>query len=191
MTTRTRASTAALAAALAFQPLSAAGQESKTNDKARATEAEVVADPPTREVSFISSDGADIGTALLTGTPAGLLIRLDLHDLPSGAWLGFHIHEAGTCDPADGFKSAGGHWTTGNETHGFESPDGPHDGDMPNQHVAADGTLRAEVLDSRAGLGDMDHSIDGRALVLHGGADDYTSQPSGDSGARIACAVVE
>ena len=68
---------------------------------------------------------------------------------------------------------------------------GPHTGDMPNQYVATDGTLKAQVLNTYAFLGGVSDNVSGRALVLHGGADDYESQPSGDAGERIACAVIE
>jgi len=144
-----------------------------------------------REVSFTSVEGRDIGTAILTGTPSGTLIELDLHDLPPETWHGFHIHENGECTPEDNFKSAGGHFSVSDTEHGFYSEEGPHTGDMPNQYVAADGTLKAQVLNTYAFLGGEMDNIMGRALILHGGADDYESQPSGDAGNRIACAVIE
>ncbi len=96
-----------------------------------------------RHASFISAEGADIGTATLTGTIPGLLIELDLHGLPEG-WHGFHIHENGECDAEGGFQSAGGHFAVSDTAHGFQSEGGPHSGDMPNQYVAADGTLKAQ-----------------------------------------------
>ncbi len=144
-----------------------------------------------QEVTFTSADGAEIGTASLTGTPAGLLIELDLSDLPAESWHGFHIHETGECDVEGGFQSAGGHFSVSDTDHGFMMADGPHSGDMPNQYVAADGTLKAEVFNPYAFLGGELENVSGRALILHGRADDYESQPSGDAGDRIACAVIE
>ncbi|WP_323766163.1 superoxide dismutase family protein [Marinovum sp.] len=147
-----------------------------------------------QEVSFTSAEGAEIGSATLTGTPYGLLIRLDLRDLrdlPPETWHGFHIHETGECDPADGFKSAGGHFSVSATNHGLLVEEGPHSGDMPNQYVAADGTLKAEVLNTYAFLGGEADNVSGRALMLHSGPDDYQSQPSGDAGERIACAVID
>ncbi|MDF0601572.1 superoxide dismutase family protein [Psychromarinibacter sp. C21-152] len=143
------------------------------------------------EIAFVAADGAEIGTATLTGTPVGLLIELDLHDLPPETWHGFHIHETGECDPEDGFRSAGGHFSVSDTEHGFLVPGGPHSGDMPNQYVAADGTLKAQVFTPYAFFGDAADNVSGRALVLHGGPDDYESQPSGAAGDRIACAVIE
>lgn len=141
-------------------------------------------------VTFTAADGAEIGTAELTGVPAGLLIELDLNDLSEG-WHGFHIHETGACDAEDGFKSAGGHFSVSDSDHGFYMSGGPHSGDMPNQYVAEDGTLKAQVFNPYAFLGGELDNVSGRALILHGGADDYESQPSGDAGDRVACAVIE
>lgn len=145
---------------------------------------------PTQEVTFLSAEGEETGTATLTGTPHGVLIELDLQNLPPESWHGFHIHENGTCDPEDGFKSAGGHFNAGDTKHGFYVEEGPHTGDMPNQYIAADGTLKAQVLNAFAALGSGEADVSGRALVLHGGTDDYTSQSSGDAGERIACAEI-
>lgn len=142
-------------------------------------------------VTFINADGAEIGTATLTSTPAGLLIALDLRDLPPETWHGFHIHETGECDPEDGFKSAGEHFSVSDTNHGVLVDGGPHSGDMPNQYVAADGTLKAEVLNTYAFFGGDLDNVSGRALMIHSGPDDYESQPSGDAGHRIACAVIE
>lgn len=144
-----------------------------------------------RDVSFVGVDGAQIGTARLTATPHGLLIGLSLEGLPPNSWLGFHIHEGGECDPATQFESAGAHLTMAETDHGFHSEEGPHSGDMPNQRVAADGTLVAQVLNGFVFLVGADDTVTGRSLVLHAGEDDYTSQPAGGSGDRIACAVIE
>ncbi|EAQ03281.1 Putative Copper/Zinc superoxide dismutase [Pseudooceanicola batsensis HTCC2597] len=144
-----------------------------------------------QETTFINADGAEIGTATLTGTPAGLLIELDLRDLPPETWHGFHIHETGECDAEGGFDSAGGHFTISDTEHGFFREGGFHAGDMPNQYVSADGTLKAQVLNRQVFLGGEQGNASGRALMIHGGADDYESQPSGDAGDRIACAVIE
>ncbi|MGR3322392.1 MAG: superoxide dismutase family protein [Pseudooceanicola sp.] len=143
------------------------------------------------ETTFVNAEGQEIGTATLTDTQSGVLIELDLRDLPPETWHGFHVHENGECDPQNGFKSAGGHYAITGTKHGFLVDGGPHAGDMPNQFVAADGTLKAQVLNTYVFLGGESGNITGRALMIHGGADDYESQSSGDAGERIACAVVE
>lgn len=147
--------------------------------------------PMAKDVSFINTDGADIGTATLSATQIGLMIELDLQDLPPETWHGFHIHENAACDAEDGFQSAGGHFSVSDTSHGFLVEGGPHSGDMPNQYVSADGTLKAQVLNTFAFIGGDLDNVTGRALVIHGGPDDYESQPSGAAGDRIACAVIE
>lgn len=149
------------------------------------------ADTTEHEVSFTAADGNDVGTARLIGTGSGLLIRLDLQDMPADQWVAFHIHENGACDASGNFESAGGHWNVGNTPHGFLTATGPHSGDMPNQYVRADGRLLADVFNAQAFLTGETGNVMGRALVVHGGADDYETQPSGDAGDRIACAVIE
>lgn len=143
------------------------------------------------DATFVNVDGREIGTATLTETPNGVLIDMTIANLASGAH-GFHIHEVGACDASSGFSSAGGHFAPRKNNHGYEADGGPHAGDMPNQFAAADGTLRAQVLDPNVTLkpGSLIDS-DGSALVLHAAADDYHTQPAGNSGARIACAVIK
>lgn len=146
----------------------------------------------TATASFVDLQGKEIGTATLTQTPNGVLIAADVHGLAPGEHA-FHIHEKGACDPATKFASAGGHYALGKK-HGFKTAGGPHPGDMPNQFVAQDGNLRAEVVDTAVTLGAGAGTLftpDGTALVIHAKADDYTSQPAGDAGDRVACAVIK
>jgi Cu-Zn family superoxide dismutase len=145
----------------------------------------------TASASIVDAAGHDLGRALLTETPSGVLITLELAGLPPGEH-GFHIHEVGACDPAD-FASAGAHYAPAPHAHGFKSAEGPHAGDLPNQFVADDGKLHAEVLAAAVTLADGPATLldaDGSALVLHDGADDYMTDPSGGSGDRIACGVI-
>lgn len=144
------------------------------------------------EAEFIDTDGTVIGWAKLTEMPNGVLIAGYLTDLPSGAH-GFHIHETGRCSVTDGFQAAGGHFSPRSHGHGFAKDGGPHAGDMPNQFVQADGTLRFEVYNPRVSLASGEAPIldaDGSALIIHANADDYASQPSGNAGSRVACAVI-
>ncbi|MBJ2149800.1 superoxide dismutase family protein [Paracoccus sp. IB05] len=143
------------------------------------------------QTSFVSLDGVETGTATLTETRGGVLIDLELGGLPANAWLGFHIHETGSCDPHSGHDSAGGHFNPGNVEHGVLSETGPHAGDMPNIHSDADGFARVQVLNPNVTLGEGNNSIRGRALMVHAGADDHRSQPTGNAGDRLACAVID
>ncbi|OXT02526.1 hypothetical protein B7H23_06430 [Notoacmeibacter marinus] len=137
------------------------------------------------------ADGADHGSVMLKQTPNGVLLTLDLKDVPAGVH-GFHIHETGKCAPD--FKAAGGHFAEGKD-HGFLAEGGPHPGDMPNIHVDDSGALKQEVLNTRISLNEGEDGYlmdeDGSAILIHSGADDYQSQPSGDAGDRIACGVIE
>jgi Cu-Zn family superoxide dismutase len=104
---------------------------------------------------------------------------------------GAHVHAVGRCDAPD-FASAGPHWNPTGEQHGGSNPQGMHMGDLPNLMVDADGRGKLEITlpGTRLVAGSsamMD--ADGAAIVIHERADDYRTDPSGNSGARIACGV--
>ena len=147
----------------------------------------------TAKGTFLNTKGDSIGTATLTQTPQGVLVDVEVKGVPKGEHA-FHIHETGQCDPKTGFKSAGGHYDPRGHQHGYKSEKGPHAGDMPNQFVPDSDILRAEVFNPNVTLKSGTGSLfdnDGSAIVIHAKADDYSSQPAGDAGDRIACAVVE
>jgi Cu-Zn family superoxide dismutase len=137
----------------------------------------------TAEVNGAEADVS--GTVTLNRTASGMtLVQIDLTGVPEGVH-GVHLHETGDCS-ADDFTLAGGH-ISGTQTHGVLSENGPHPGDMPNMTVGADGILKADVFLDLLDLETMIMDEDGAAFIVHSGADDYTSQPSGDAGSRIAC----
>lgn len=143
--------------------------------------------------TFIDPNGKEIGQAELAETRNGVLIKMSLKGISEGEHA-FHVHETGKCDASGKFESAGSHFTPGDQSHGHMHEKGPHAGDMPNQFADASGKLTAHVLNPNITLLDGASSVfdnDGSALVLHAGPDDYTSQPAGDAGGRIACAVIE
>lgn len=147
---------------------------------------------PAVRADVIGLDGASLGTVTLEDTPTGVLVTTDLKGLPEGDH-GFHFHEKGLCEPSAKFDSAGGHFAAGAAKHGLMVAGGPHGGDMPNQHVGADGVLKSQILNTGVTLAPGSRSLkdaDGSALVIHAGKDDYISQPSGAAGGRIACAVI-
>lgn len=143
------------------------------------------------KASFVGADGKENGTAELTGTQSGVLIAIEVEGLPAGQWVAFHVHQTGTCDHTTGHESAGGHFNPTDAEHGYLAEKGPHAGDMPNQYVPADGTLRAQVFNTAVKLDGGDTAIKGKALMIHASPDDYSGQPSGNAGKRLACAVIE
>ncbi|MEO5596548.1 MAG: superoxide dismutase family protein [Lysobacteraceae bacterium] len=108
-----------------------------------------------------------------------------------GSVHGFHVHEKGDCSAPDG-SSAGGHFNPGGVAHGNPSSPLHHAGDMTNISADAQRMVKVNVLLKDVSLGTgAGNDIIGRAIVIHGAADDYTSQPSGNSGLRVACGVIE
>ena len=135
-------------------------------------------------------DGKEVGKVELTDTPSGVLMRLTLDGVPPGDHA-FHVHAVGKCEPPD-FKSAGPHFNPDETKHGLMNPEGPHSGDMPNLHVPDSGKLTVEVFNEMVTL-DAEQALlddDGSAIVVHAVADDYTTDPAGNAGDRIACGVV-
>lgn len=142
-----------------------------------------------KTVTFNDPEGLETGTAILTDTGNGLLIKLNLRNLPPGQHA-FHIHENGICDGAAKFESAGAHYNPDGDEHGYHAPEGHHEGDMPNLTVLPDGTLDTEIFNEEADLDEM-LADNGTTLMIQEKADDYKTQPSGNAGGRIACAVVK
>lgn len=145
----------------------------------------------TATATFVGRDGKDVGRAALTVADGGVLLDLQVSGLPANRWVAFHVHETGDCDPGSKYETAGKHFNPGNKEHGLLAANGPHGGDMPNQYVNEDGILRAQVFDTMVTLDEKDNGIRGRALIIHANSDDYRSQPAGDAGERVACAVIK
>lgn len=135
--------------------------------------------------------GATVGTANLTQVGGVVRIVLEAKGLTPGLH-GVHVHAVGKCDPPD-FNSAGPHFNPANKQHGALNPQGSHAGDLPNLNVGADGTGRLETATEQIVLGTGTSSVwdtDGSALIIHAAPDDFKTDPTGNSGARIACGVL-
>ena len=137
------------------------------------------------------ASGQTVGFAKLDQLPAGTRVVLDMRALPPGVH-GVHIHEVGKCE-APAFTSAGGHFNPGGKRHGALNPLGPHAGDLPNITIGADGTGRLDSMADAVTVSAGPMSVidaDGSAIVVHAAPDDFKTDPSGNSGARIACGVI-
>lgn len=124
------------------------------------------------------------GTVTFEETEGGVLVRGSFEGLEAGEH-GFHIHEFGDCSADDG-TSAGGHYAPDDNEHGSPTDDNRHMGDMGNISAMEGQTTTMEYTDEVIDI----RQIIGRGVVIHSGADDFESQPAGNSGERIACGVI-
>jgi superoxide dismutase, Cu-Zn family len=141
--------------------------------------------------SIVDAAGATVGFVAGMLDTQGLKLDINVYKLPRGQH-GMHLHEVGKCDPPD-FASAAAHWNPLNKQHGRQNPEGPHEGDLGNIDVGADGSAhvtRMIVFPAAGQPRDANLSATGLSLVIHKNADDETTDPSGSSGDRIACGVV-
>jgi Cu-Zn family superoxide dismutase len=142
-------------------------------------------------VKLNGADNKEVGTAKLLQIPNGVLVRLTLTKAAPGPHA-FHVHAVGKCEGPE-FTTAGGHFNPTNKKHGLLSQEGSHAGDLPNVIVPDSGALTVETVIPHVTLRAGDHTLadaDGSALVLHGGADDYITDPTGNAGGRMACGVI-
>ena len=133
-----------------------------------------------------AADGSVKGKAWVEGNQ----LKVEVAGLPAGVH-GTHLHTVGKCDAPD-FATAGGHLNPHAKAHGSDNPQGTHLGDLPNLTVGADGkgSLTATLSGSAAELGGALFDADGTAVVVHAGPDDLRTDPSGNSGGRVACGVL-
>jgi Cu-Zn family superoxide dismutase len=145
---------------------------------------------PSARAVMRDSAGQELGVLTLTTTPEGVHLEGRLTGVKPGEH-GIHLHTVGRCEPP--FESAGGHWNPMNRKHGEQNPQGPHAGDLLNLTVPANGIADVALTSHGGSLhGDVQlMDADGGAVVIHAGPDDYRTDPSGGSGPRIACGVVE
>ncbi|MGX7709501.1 superoxide dismutase family protein [Methylobacterium sp. Gmos1] len=149
--------------------------------------------PTTYDAPIVNNKGETIGKIALRDGANTLVMRVAIQagGLPPG-WHGIHFHAVGSCADTDKFQESKAHVNHDNAKHGLLNAEGPDEGDLPNVYANADGSVNAEVssdtpLTGEGGLKDND----GSALIIHANEDDHSTQPIGNAGARIACAVIK
>ena len=154
------------------------------------TTAERAVSAPFSVASLTNSQGQPVGSARLFATGDGMMLTVDVMSMPAGIH-GIHIHATGKCD-APAFTTAAGHLNPAGHQHGSMNSAGPHLGDLPNLVVseAGTGTIAARIPGTVSELEAQLFDMDGTAIVVHAGPDDYKTDPSGNSGGRIACGVL-
>jgi Cu-Zn family superoxide dismutase len=146
---------------------------------------------------ILTNDGRTIGQVTLRGGESAVVVRVEIQ--PGGlkpGWHGAHFHAVGDCSDTEKFENSKGHVNHDEAKHGLLNPEGPDEGDLPNIFAAADGSANAELVTMLIGLRaqDLDPGLldaDGSALVIHANEDDHMSQPIGNAGDRVACAVIK
>ncbi|MBY0300494.1 MULTISPECIES: superoxide dismutase family protein [Sphingomonas] len=158
------------------------------NDEGKMATGTPVAGGASATAMLATATGAPVGRATATDVAGGVRFTIDATGMPPGTH-GAHVHMVGRCDAPD-FASAGGHWNPTGMKHGAMNPQGPHQGDLPNLVIANDGrgTIAATIPGATL-TALMD--ADGAAMVIHAQPDDLKTDPSGNSGGRIACGVFQ
>ncbi len=142
--------------------------------------------------TFASNDGAISGEAVFTEADGGVAVHVSVTGAPTGSYgsHGFHIHQTGDCSAED-FTSAGGHFNPTGAIHGGPDDAERHAGDLGNIEIGEDGSGMLMLTSDLITVGEGPNSVVGRGVILHAGADDLSSQPTGAAGGRLACGVVE
>ena len=174
-----------------FPALVMAGALAACGGQARGPEGRPL-EEPTARASLVDSTGARVGLATFSDSGGRGQLAVSVTGLEPGEH-GMHIHETGSCTPPD-FKSAGDHFNPAAKKHGLLNPEGPHAGDLPNLLVEEDGSADTTLTVDRNFMAEGPTSMLGteqRALVIHADSDDQKTDPSGNSGARVVCGVIE
>jgi superoxide dismutase, Cu-Zn family len=144
-------------------------------------------------INLINTKGQKAGEATLTQTAEGVKVAVNAAGVKPGEH-GIHFHEKASCTPPD-FKSAGSHFNPTGKEHGFLNPKGPHVGDIVNIKADKNGIIHGEVLSTMVTLSQNKlNSLfkeGGTALVIHDKADDYKTDPAGNSGDRVLCGEIK
>lgn len=170
--------------ALVVAALLLAGCASTTHDKPAAA-----ATP--KATAKLDPTKGNTANGAVTFTQQGDKVRMtgSVSGLKPGQQHGFHLHEKGDCSSGDGL-SAGGHFNPQGKPHGAPSGSEHHAGDFPALRADSYGNASIDALVDAITVTDGPNSVVGKGLIVHRDADDYQTQPTGNSGPRIACGVV-
>lgn len=139
-----------------------------------------------------NAKGEKVGSAKFVQEDTDVKVTVEAKGLTPG-FHGIHIHDLGVCTPPD-FSSAGPHYNLHGKRHGLKNSSGPHTGDMPNLEAKGDGTAKAvftlKAVTLTQGISSLFHE-GGTSIIIHAGPDDEITDPSGNSGDRVACGVIE
>lgn len=180
-----------------FTPLILAGlaqaqqqDQADTQTKQDAKRLEVLNQPAIANLQATKGNQAR-GTVTFTPTDKANKVKVQVHlsQLKPGSVHGLHVHEKGDCGAADA-SSAGGHFNPAGKPHGDRTAAERHAGDLGNVEASSAGKVSATFDVEGISVSDAQDGIIGKSVILHEKADDLKSQPSGDSGSRIACAVI-
>jgi Cu-Zn family superoxide dismutase len=147
---------------------------------------------PVLKSTIMTVDGNDeeVGQVYLRPVDGGVQVYGKLMNMQPGKTVALHIHETGSC--ANMGKAAGGHFNPDNKPHSNPDDMNGHAGDLPNLTANENGVATINYVNKKISAAEAGkYSVNRLAFIVHAGADDYTSQPSGASGDRIACGIIE
>ena len=144
-----------------------------------------------RATATLASTTGNTASGQVTFVQAGARVRVsgEVRGLKPGAEHGFHVHEKGDCSSGDGM-STGGHFNPDGKPHGQHSHGTHHAGDLPSLVADAAGVARFNFESTTISVGAGTADIVGKGLIVHRDPDDYRTQPTGNAGPRLACAVI-
>jgi len=145
----------------------------------------------TSAIALLKPTKGNTTTGFVTFKTVGarVLITAEIQGLKPNAEHGFHIHEKGDCSGGDGM-STGGHFNPSGKTHGAHGSSAHHDGDLPSIVADMNGNAKFSFETTAVTVGSGSKDIVDRGLIVHRDPDDYKSQPTGNAGPRLACAII-
>jgi superoxide dismutase, Cu-Zn family len=145
---------------------------------------------PSKAIAVLHPTAGNKVTGTVTFMPVadGVRVHAEITGLTPGKH-GFHVHEFGDCSAVDA-SSAGAHFNPTNQPHAGPDAGARHEGDMGNVEADPSGNAKLDYVDHQISLTNDAKSVIGRSVVVHAKPDDLKTQPSGDSGVRIACGVI-